>query len=57
LESLKGRENSEDMTVDERIILKWILGNSAWGVGWINIAQDTYLWRVLVKTVKKLRNP
>jgi hypothetical protein len=26
LESLKGRDHSEDLGVDERIILKWILG-------------------------------
>jgi hypothetical protein len=34
LESLNGRKHSEDVGVDGRIILKWILGNSDLGV-WI----------------------
>jgi hypothetical protein len=35
LERLKGRDCS-----DGRIILKCILGNRFWGVGWINLAED-----------------
>jgi hypothetical protein len=34
LEILKGRDHSEDLDVDERIILKWILGKSGLGL-WI----------------------
>jgi hypothetical protein len=34
LKSLKGRDFSEDVGVDERIILKWILGMSG-GRVWI----------------------
>jgi hypothetical protein len=32
LESLKGRDHSEDVCVDGRKILKWILGKCSWGV-------------------------
>jgi hypothetical protein len=32
LESLKGKDHSEDLGIDERIILKWILGKYGLGV-------------------------
>jgi hypothetical protein len=34
LESLKGREHLEDLGIDERITLKWVLGKEGWR-GWI----------------------
>jgi hypothetical protein len=36
LESLKGRDHSEDLDVDGKIILKWILGKSGLGM-WIGL--------------------
>jgi hypothetical protein len=38
LESLKGRDHSCDVEVDERKILKLTLGKE--GMNWINLAQD-----------------
>jgi hypothetical protein len=41
LGSLEGRINSEDLGVDGRIILEWILGEIGFeGVDWIHLAQD-----------------
>jgi hypothetical protein len=41
LPSLKGRDNSEDLGADERIILKWILRKFVWrvciGFVWLRI--------------------
>jgi hypothetical protein len=34
LENLKGRDHSEDLSVDGRIILKWICGKNSLGM-WI----------------------
>jgi hypothetical protein len=38
LENLKGAGHSKDISVDGRIILKWILGKDVWGVKW-NVAE------------------
>jgi hypothetical protein len=39
LESLNGSDHSEDLSVDGRIILKWILGTWLWGV-----SRDDFIW-------------
>jgi hypothetical protein len=38
MESLKGRDHTEDLGVDGRIILKWKLGFG--GMDWVHLAQD-----------------
>jgi hypothetical protein len=44
LESLKGRDHWEDLSVDEKIILKWFLGKYGLGVWigliWLKIGTD-----------------
>jgi hypothetical protein len=41
LESLKRRDHLEDLGVDEKIILEWILGKYGGKVwDWIHLAQD-----------------
>jgi hypothetical protein len=35
LENLKGREHSEDLGIDKRIILELILDKCGWNVWWI----------------------
>jgi hypothetical protein len=40
LENLKGRDHSEDIGVDGRIMLEWILPEIGWeGVDWIHLVQ------------------
>jgi hypothetical protein len=54
---LKGRNYFEDMGVNEKMILEWILGKQREGVDWIHLAQDRDQWWALVKSVMKLRVP
>jgi hypothetical protein len=52
LENLKGRDYSEHLDVDGKIILEWI----GWeDVDWIHLAQDRDQWRAVVNTVMNLR--
>jgi hypothetical protein len=50
-------EHVEDPSVDERIILKWILeGLDKWGsIDWIDMDQDRESWRAVVRTEMNLR--
>jgi hypothetical protein len=56
--NLKGGNNLEDVGVNTRIILKWILrGLDYENVVWIHLAQDTAQWRALVNTVMNFHVP
>jgi hypothetical protein len=55
LGSLKGGDHWEDLGVDGRITLRWIIGFG--DVDWIHLAEDRNRWRVLVNTVMSLRVP
>jgi len=52
-EILKGRDHSEDLGVDGRIISESIFGDT----GWNHPTQDRDQWRALVNTVINLRVP
>ena len=39
------------------IILKWIFRNWVGGVDWIDLAQDSDMWRIFVTAVMNLRFP
>jgi hypothetical protein len=44
-EYLKSRHHSEDLSVDGKIILKWIFLEIGWeGVDWIYLAKDGDRW-------------
>jgi hypothetical protein len=45
LESLKGRDHSENLGINGRIILKSILGNRIGDVDWIHADHDRGRWR------------
>jgi hypothetical protein len=54
LESLKGKYHLQNLGVDGRIILSWIIRK---GVDWIYLAQDRDWWRAVVNTVMNLWTP
>jgi hypothetical protein len=56
LEIMNGRDHSEDVDIDGRII-PTSQGNRVWGVNWPHPAQDRDQWRALVNTVMNLRVP
>ena len=51
------RDNLEEVSVDGRIILKWIFNKWKGSKDWIDLAQDTDRWRSLVNAVMNLRVP
>jgi hypothetical protein len=56
LKDLKGRDNSEDLAVVERIILECIVTETGWeGVQWINMAPDMGQRRAVINTKMKVR--
>jgi hypothetical protein len=57
-EILRERNHLEDPGVDGRIIIKTDLKKvGCGGMGWIELAQDRYRWRILVNAVMNLRVP
>jgi hypothetical protein len=48
----KERGRLEDLDVDGRIILKWVLKSGRYE--WIPLAQDRGKWQALVKAIRKL---
>jgi hypothetical protein len=56
-ENRKDWDYSEDLGIDGRIILEWILQKGWDGVDWMHVAQDRDQWRTVVYTVMYLRVP
>jgi len=57
LENLKERDSLEDIVLDGKITIKWILNKYGEGVDWIHLAQDREKWRASVNTITILRLP
>ena len=57
--NLRERDHWGDPDEDGRIILRWIFKKWDWGRGmdWIDLAQDTDRWRLLVNGAMDLRVP
>jgi hypothetical protein len=47
----------EDVSVEERVILKWIFRKWDRGMGWIDLVEERYRWRELVNAVVYLGVP
>jgi hypothetical protein len=43
-ENLKGRDHLEDLSIDGKLILEWILGKQWEGVDWMHLVQDRDQW-------------
>jgi hypothetical protein len=55
LESLKGRDHSEDLDVDGMMLLEWILGiQGEEDVEWMHLARYRDQWQAVVNTVMNL---
>jgi hypothetical protein len=57
-ENQKGRDRSEHLGVDGKIIIIMDLKEIGWEVvNWMHPSQDKVLWRILVNMVMNLRVP
>jgi hypothetical protein len=56
-ETREKRNHLEDLSVDDRIIIKWIFEKLHKGTDWIDLAQDRRRWRAVVNAVMILRVP
>jgi len=58
LKNLRERDHLENTGVDGRIILRWIFRKRYGGtLDWIDLAEDSGIWRVFVNAVMNLRVP
>ena len=51
------REYLQDLGVDGRIILKWIMRKLDENLKWINLAQDRDRWQAVVNALMNFRIP
>jgi hypothetical protein len=56
-EKQKGRDHTEDLGVDGKLILEWILNKWSGKVDWTHLAQYRDQWREFVNTVMNVRVP
>lgn len=56
-ENLKERDNLNDLGINVRIILNWILKVRLAEVHWIHLAEDKAMWCALVNNVGDLLVP
>jgi hypothetical protein len=56
-ENVEEREQSEDLNVDERTVLYWMLKKSWEVVDLVHLAQDRNQWQAAVNTVTNIWVP
>jgi hypothetical protein len=56
-ENLRERDHSENLGVDGRIILKWIVRKYVWRAWTFHLSQDRDRWQAVVNAVMNLRVP
>jgi hypothetical protein len=54
-ENAKEREHSEDLGVDERLILEWFLGREWENTDWVHLTYDKDQGRALMNTEMSIR--
>jgi len=57
LGDLRERGHLEELSMDRRIVLKWIFKKWGGGMDWIGLVQVRDRWRALLNAVMKLRVP
>ena len=57
MENLKERDRFEEIDMENRIILKLVLGHRIGSRELVNLVQDSEKWSAVVNTVKNLRVP
>jgi hypothetical protein len=55
--NLKENNLLKDLSIDGRIILKWIFKKWDGGMEWIDLAQKRVRWRTFVNPITNLRVP
>ena len=56
-ENLRERDHLEDLGIDGRLILKWMIKNWNGGMDWSDLVQDRDRWVAFVNAVINFRFP
>jgi len=57
LQNWKGRDHSEDLGIEGKIILEWIFRKQWEAVDWMHLTQDKDQWQGLVNMITNLQVP
>jgi hypothetical protein len=55
MEKLNGKDHLEDIGINAKIILEWILGKQ--DIDWIHLAHERDQWQALLNTVINIQVP
>ena len=55
--NLRERDHLEDLSADERVILKWVFNKWDENIDWIDVVEDGNRWQAVVNTVMNFLFP